>query len=109
MSDTPKSPFDSAAWRRRVVAARGTGPAEVLLAGGKIVNVFTEELIDANVVIVDGKIAAVGNYSNAIKFIDCRDKIIAPSFIDPHIHVESSMVWLPEFARAVVPRGTAPL
>ncbi len=104
--DMKRIPFDSGSWRRRVVAARGTGPAEVLLAGGRIVNVFTEELIEANVAIVDGKIAAVGNYSNATKFVDCRDKIIAPSFVDPHIHVESSMVWLPEFARAIVPRGT---
>ena len=106
MTDSRQQGFNSASWRRRVVAARGTGPADVLLAGGKIVNVFTEELIEANVAIVDGRIAAVGNYANAAKFIDCRDKIIAPSFIDPHIHVESSMVWLPEFAKAVVPHGT---
>ena len=106
MTDSRQQGFNSAAWRRRVVAARGTGPADVLLAGGKVVNVFTEELIEANVAIVDGRIAAVGNYANATKFIDCRDKIIAPSFIDPHIHVESSMVWLPEFAKAIVPHGT---
>jgi adenine deaminase len=98
--------FDAAAWRRRIVVARGTGNADVLLAGGKIVNVFSGELEEANIAVAGGKIAGVGSYGRAASYIDCRGKIITPSFIDPHIHTESSLVWLPEFARAVVPRGT---
>ena len=38
--------------------------------------------------------------------IDARGKWISPSFIDAHVHTESALVWLPEFARAVVPHGT---
>ncbi len=98
--------FNSVDWRRRIVAARSTGPADLTLAGGQIVNVFTGELDEANVAIVAGRIAGVGNYSRPGEYIDCRGKFIAPSFVDPHIHLESSLVWLPEFARAVVPRGT---
>lgn len=99
-------PFDALSWRRRVVAARGTGPADLLLAGGHVVNVFTGELERANVAIVGDRIAGVGDYGSAHEVIDVSGKVIAPSFIDAHLHVESTLVWLPELARAVVPRGT---
>lgn len=98
--------FTSTDWRRRIVAARKTGPADTTLAGGQVVNVFTGELEEANVAIAGGRIAGIGDYSRPGHYIDCRGKFIAPSFIDPHIHLESSLVWLPEFVRAVVPRGT---
>jgi adenine deaminase len=102
----PSEAFSAVNWRRRIVAARGTGSADLILAGGQIANVFTGELEEANVAIAGGRIAGIGSYSKAAELIDCRGKVIAPSFIDPHIHLESSLVWLPEFARAVVPRGT---
>lgn len=98
--------FDAVAWRRRLVAARGTGPADVILAGGQVVNVFSGEIERANVAIVGDRIAAVGDYGLGHQVIDVSGKIIAPSFIDAHLHVESSLLWLPELARAVVPRGT---
>ncbi|MGE3797801.1 MAG: adenine deaminase [Thermomicrobiales bacterium] len=98
--------FNSVDWRRRIVTARSTGAADVTLAGGQVVNVFTGELEEANVAITAGRIAGVGNYSRPGEYIDCRGKFIAPSFVDPHIHLESSLVWAPEFARAVIPHGT---
>jgi adenine deaminase len=94
------------AWRRRLVAARGTGPADLLLVGGKVVNVFSGELEETNVAIVGDRIAYVGDFGRAWETIDVRGKFVAPSFIDAHYHVESSLVWLPELARAVVPHGT---
>ncbi|MEA2527895.1 MAG: adenine deaminase [Thermomicrobiales bacterium] len=103
---TEETGFDAMAWRRRLVAARGTGPADLLLVGGKVVNVFSGELEEADVAIVGNRIAYVGSFGRAWETIDVRGKIIAPSFIDAHVHVESSLVWLPEFARAVVPHGT---
>lgn len=102
----PKDQFDVQEWRRRLAVARGAGPADVLITGGQVVNVFTGELEKANVAIVGERIAGIGDYGSARRFIDATGKIVAPSFVDPHIHLESSMVWLPEFARAVVPRGT---
>jgi adenine deaminase len=102
----PADRFNVQDWRRRLVAARGTSQADLVIAGGHVLNVFTGELEETNVAIVGKRIAGVGNYSRAKAYIDARGKVVAPSFIDPHIHVESSMVWLPEFARAVVPRGT---
>jgi adenine deaminase len=93
-------------WRRRVAVAQGTFPADLVLTGGQVLNVFTEELIAADVAIDAGSIAGVGSFPEAKSTIDVRGAIIAPSFVDAHIHLESSMVWMPEFARAVVPHGT---
>ncbi len=98
--------FDSFGWRRRVTAARGTGRSDVVLAGGKVLNVFTGELEEKTVAIADGRIVNVGETGGTIQVIDCRDKIMAPSCVDPHSNTESSLLWMPEFARAVIPHGT---
>lgn len=98
--------FDSHGWRMRVAAARGSGRSGVTLVGGKVLNVFTGELEEKAVSIADGRITAVGGAGGTAEIIDCRGKIIAPSFVDPHIHTESSLLWMPEFARAVIPHGT---
>ncbi|HET9659759.1 MAG TPA: adenine deaminase [Thermomicrobiales bacterium] len=98
--------FDSFGWRRRITAARGTGRSDTVLAGGRVLNVFTGELEEKTVAIAHGRIVNVGETGGANEVIDCRGKIIAPSFVDPHIHTESSLLWMPEFARAVIPRGT---
>ena len=93
-------------WRRRVAVAQGRFPADLVLTGGRVLNVFTEELVEADVAIDAGTIAGVGRFPEAKETLDVSGKIIAPSFIDAHIHLESSLVWVPEFARAVVPHGT---
>ena len=98
--------FDADAWRRRLRVAQGEEPADLVLAGGQVVDVFGEELIPADVAISDGVIAGVGDYPAARERIDVRGKVVAPSFVDGHVHTESSLVWITEFARAVVPRGT---
>ena len=86
--------------------ARGDEPADLLLKGGQIVNVFSGEVHDADVAIADGKIVAVGSGYTAKETIDVTGQVIAPGFIDAHVHIESSLVPPPQFARAVVPRGT---
>ena len=86
--------------------ARGNAPADLLLKGGQIVNVFSGEVHDADIAIADGRIVGVGTGFTANETIDVTGKVIAPGFIDAHVHIESSMVPPPEFARAVVPRGT---
>jgi adenine deaminase len=86
--------------------ARGAAPADLLLKGGQIVNVFSGEVHDADIAIADGKIVGVGSGFVAQETIDVTGKVIAPGFIDAHVHIESAMVPPPEFARAVVPRGT---
>jgi len=85
--------------------ARGDEPADLLLKGGKIVNVFSGEVHDADVAIADGRIVGWGRYA-ARETIDVSGQYVTPGFIDAHVHIESSLTPPPEFARAVVPRGT---
>jgi adenine deaminase len=53
----------------------------------------------------DGRVVGIGDYA-AEKTIDLAGAYLAPALIDGHFHVESSMLTMPEFARAVVPHGT---
>jgi adenine deaminase len=93
-------------WRRRIAIAQGLYAPSTVLAGGTIVNVFTEELIEADVAIDAGVIVGIGSFPEARERIDVRGKFIAPSFIDAHIHLESSLLWVPQFVRVAVPHGT---
>lgn len=89
-----------------ITIARGDEPADLLLQGGQIVNVFSGEVHQADVAIAEGKIVAIGSGYAAKEVIDVTGQVVAPGFIDAHVHIESSMAPPPEFARAVVPRGT---
>ncbi|MGN6483500.1 MAG: adenine deaminase [Thermomicrobiales bacterium] len=93
-------------WRRRVALAQGLYQPELVLKGGRVLNVFTEELVEADVAIDAGRIAGIGSFPDGRETIDIAGCVVAPSFIDAHIHTESSLLWLPEFARTVVPHGT---
>ncbi len=88
------------------VAARRT-PADLILANARIVNVHSGEIEEGDVAIADGYIAGVGAYRDGAKVVDLRGRYLAPGLIDAHIHLESSMLWVTEFARAVVPHGTS--
>ena len=108
---SPASPMgttDLARWRRRIAVARGEAPPDLVLAGGHVLDVFGGELIRADVAIADGRIAGVGAYADrpAGETLDIGGRVVAPSFVDAHVHLESALVWVTEFARAVVPRGT---
>jgi adenine deaminase len=102
----PTTTFDAPAWRRRLRVAQGQEPADLVLAGAEIVDVFGGDTYQADVAICEGVIAGVGSYPRARDRLDVAGKWISPSFIDAHVHTESALVWLPEFARAVVPHGT---
>ena len=93
-------------WRRRIAVAQGLFEAELVIRGGRVLNVFTEELIEADVAIDSGVIAGIGDYPLARTELVLNGEIIAPAFIDAHIHTEASLLWMPRFAEAVVPHGT---
>src|SRR5829696_6634626 len=105
MSD-PATGFDATAWRQRLRVAQSQEPADLVLAGGTVVDVLSGDTYDADIAIADGVIAGVGSYPHARERLDVTGKWVCPSFIDAHVHTESALVWLPEFARAVVPHGT---
>lgn len=81
---------------------------KTLLKNGTVVNVFTEQLVKTNVLIEDGKIIGLENYSDEEADVveDVSGKFICPGFIDGHIHIESTIVPPAEFARIVLPHGT---
>lgn len=79
--------------------------ADLLLTGGKLVNVFSGEIYPESVAIKNGKIMGFGSYP-AAKTVDVGGKYICPGFIEGHIHIESTMVGLGEFARTVCVSGT---
>jgi len=85
--------------------ARGERPAELLFKNAQLVNVLSGEIHPANVAVDDGRVIGIGDY-DAQTVIDLGGAFLAPSLIDGHFHVESSMLTTPEFARAVVPHGT---
>lgn len=85
--------------------ARGEIEADLVLKNGQIVNVFSGEVYTGDVAIYHTRIVGIGGY-RAKKVIDVEGEFIAPGFIDGHVHIESAMVRLSEFARAVVPLGT---
>ena len=97
---------DSKNIEKLIKVARGIVPADLLIKNGSIVNVFSHEIYIADVAICDGFIAGVGSGYSGETEIDATGKYICPGFMDGHLHVESSMVPVPEFARAVVPHGT---
>ena len=79
-----------------------------LLYGGTVINVFTDEIEKANVLIKDGKIIGVGQYTpdEADVVEDVTGKYICPGFIDGHIHIESTMLTPTELAKLCLPHGT---
>lgn len=94
-----------------VAVAQGQKPADTVIRGAKLVNVCTAEIQDdIDVAITQGRIAYLGDAGHCIgektQVIEADGQYIAPGFLDGHIHVESSMMGVGEYARAVVPHGT---
>lgn len=89
----------------RLAVARGDRPATLALRNAQLVNVWTAEIYQTDI-IVDGEyIAAVGSGYAAQQEIDLKGRYVCPGFIDAHVHIESSLCTPPEFARAVLVHG----
>ncbi|MCC7188027.1 MAG: adenine deaminase, partial [Anaerolineales bacterium] len=92
--------------------AMGRAPADLVIRGGRWVSVQSGEIIpDTDIAIVDGHIAYVGrDAQHAIgkktKVIEAKGRFLVPGLLDGHMHVESGMVTVTEFVRAVAARGT---
>ncbi len=88
-----------------VRAARGDAMADLLLRNAKLVNVYSGEIYPAAVAVLDDRIIGIGDGYTARKEIDLKGSYLAPGLIDAHVHIESAMVGVRQFAAAVVPRG----
>jgi adenine deaminase len=88
-----------------MAAARGDAPVDLLLVNARIVNVFSGRIVPGNIAVKQGYIVGFGDYDTAAT-MDVQGRYLAPGFIDAHVHIESSMACVSEFARAVAPCGT---
>jgi len=86
--------------------ARGDESADLVLRNGHVINVFTGEIVEADVAIAGDTVVGVGPGYDAKQEVDLGGRYVCPGLIDAHVHIESAMVTPPQFARAVVPRGT---
>ena len=86
--------------------ARGLEKAELVIKNANVVNVLSEEIHKADIAIEDGIIVGIGDNYSGRKEIDINGAYVTPSFIDGHVHLESSMVLPKEFAKTVLPAGT---
>ncbi len=92
--------------------ATGEEKADLVITNARLINVCTHEIMDdISVAIADGRIALVGDASHCIgkntAVIDAANKYLAPAFMDGHIHIESSMLSVGEYAKAVIAHGTS--
>lgn len=98
--------------RTLVDVAMGRSPADLVIRGGKWVSVQSGEIIpNTDVAMVQGRIAFVGRdaghtIGKKTKVIEAKGKYLVPGLLDAHMHVESGMVTVTEFVRAVAVRGT---
>src|SRR4051794_13658046 len=90
---------------RRLAVARGDEPADLVVRGGRVLSVHTREWLEADVAVCDGWIAGVGEYRGR-DTLDAGGRYVVPGLIDAHLHLESSMLLVDEFARLVLPFGT---
>ena len=94
-----------ASLEERIRIASGEGKADLLIKNGRVINVFSGEIEKKDVAIFGGVVIGFGDY-RAREVIDVKDDFLCPGLIDGHVHIESSMVTIPEFAQAVLPNGT---
>jgi adenine deaminase len=91
-----------------LAAARGDIPAELVLSGGRVVNVFTGRIERVSVAVHRGRVVGLGDYRGR-REVKLKGAYLAPAFIEGHIHVESSLLTPARLARLMVPRGTCAL
>ena len=92
--------------RRLILTAAGEASADLVLKNACYVNVFSQELCRQDIAIQDGFIVGLGKFQGKEE-LDLTGKVVCPGFIDAHIHLESSLLTPWEFARSVLPHGTA--
>ena len=88
-----------------ISVALGEVEAELVLKNARLVNVLSGEIHETDVAVAGSRIVGLGEY-DAKEVVDLEGSYLCPGLIDGHIHIESSMLRIPEFARVVVPHGT---
>lgn len=98
--------------RDLVNVAMGRKPADLVVRGGRWVNVHSGEVIDGtDLAVIDGRFAWCGPdaghcVGEGTEIVEADGRYLVPGLCDGHMHVESGMLTVTEFVRAVVPHGT---
>lgn len=98
--------------RRLADVASGRRPPELVITGARVVSTYTERIHAEREIWIDsGRIAAVKPAGTAgrrrgIRFFDAAGAMIAPGLVDPHVHVESSMMSVCAYAEVALRNGT---
>ncbi|MEI8393033.1 MAG: amidohydrolase family protein, partial [Actinomycetes bacterium] len=90
---------------RALAVARGDEPADLLIAGGRVLSPITREWVTTDLAIADGVIAGWGR-RDALQTVDVGGAALVSGFIDAHMHLESTKLWVDEFVKGALPCGT---
>jgi adenine deaminase len=99
--------------RRLIAVALGKEPADSVVKGGNLLNVFTGQIYPTDIAVSDGRVAAVGKaehcIGNTTEIINASDMYLVPGLIEAHLHAEVPKITLTRLANAIVERGTTTL
>jgi adenine deaminase len=93
-------------FKKIIKVARGLEISDLVIKNARIINVLSGDIHKGDVAVVNGIIAGIGQGYKGLQEIDIEGSYLSPSFIDGHVHLESSMITPYEFAKAVIPNGT---
>ena len=98
----------------RIDGALGKRPADLLVTNGRIVNVFTQEIINGDIAIVGDRIVSVGVVPDGAKgpetqVLEAEERYVVPGYVDAHFHVGGSQLPVDELGVAMLERGTTSL
>ncbi|NDV23263.1 adenine deaminase [Desulfovibrio sp. JC022] len=86
--------------------ARGLECADLVIRNCRVVNVLSGEIHESDVGIAKGIFLGFGDYVAEREF-DAEGRFLLPGLVEGHIHIESTLLTPPHFARAVAEHGTA--
>ncbi len=89
----------------RLAAARGDLACELVLRNARLVNVISGEIYPTDIAVHDRHVVGLGDGYRGARELDLDGMFVTPGLIDAHVHIESSLLTPPEFARAVLPHG----
>ncbi len=93
--------------RQYIFASKGKKPVDLVIKNARIINVFNGEIEKNDIAVFDRFIVGLGGYSEAKNVIDVQGAYVVPGLIEAHTHMESSLLCPAEYARVVIPHGTA--
>jgi adenine deaminase len=91
--------------RRGLAVACGEEPADLLITGGRVFADATREFVGTSLAVADGMIVGWGE-RDAHETVDVAGAALTPGFVDAHMHLESTKLWIDEFVSTVLPLGT---